>query len=171
VSNNGLATSPLLDGVWAVQFVRSVKAGGGLENAGIFILEANRILGGNHNYTYTGMFNIEDGIVKAEVHVTQHAKAMPSIFPPLEEFTIVIRGIQMTEQTLNFFGSVADNNQYSLRLQCIRHALLPEGDDYTVHPTGPVINGKPYYTDEAMTALFSAHVGNICSERDYLATL
>jgi hypothetical protein len=35
-----------------------------------------------------------------------------------------------------------------------------------VEPSGHARDGREYYTDEAMTGLFSAHIENLCSERD-----
>jgi hypothetical protein len=38
---------------------------------------------------------------------------------------------------------------------------------YIVKPSGkPEEDGKRYYTDEAITGLFSAHIENLCSEQD-----
>lgn len=42
-----------------------------------------------------------------------------------------------------------------------------EQPDYIVRPSGDTEeNGTHYYTDEAMTGLFSAHIENLCSERE-----
>ena len=76
------------DGLWVVEFKSSAE----LNGKGVFVLNGERILGGDAGYYYSGQCKEVDGKVSGEINVIRYDHNSISVFGEIDTFTLSIEG-------------------------------------------------------------------------------
>lgn len=91
----------MIEALWTMKFGRY----GVQEGAGIMVLDAGRIFGGDSGFSFVGTYTVQDEKLTAKVHVKRHSQFSVNIFE-INEFDLVISGVAEAKQ-LRLLGEVA----------------------------------------------------------------
>jgi len=91
---------------------------------GVAVVETGRILGGDSSFVFVGSYEVENGIIKADVKCTNDRGVMESIFGDIKEYTVRVQGAPADDEfTLN--GHVVENPAMLVEVKLTRRAELP----------------------------------------------
>lgn len=91
---------------------------------GVVVLETGRVLGGDSSFVYVGSYEVENGIIKADVKCTNDRGLLDSIFGNLKEFNLHLEGkIDKKEFIAN--GYMIEKPEQKIVVQFTRRAELP----------------------------------------------
>ncbi|MHB1608422.1 MAG: hypothetical protein ACYCXX_07250 [Acidiferrobacter thiooxydans] len=109
-----------IEAMWTARF-QSNKEGSG---AGIVVLETERVFGGDSQYYYIGAYRVDGNQISIRLTVTHYANEMDSIFGPLPEFAVTLKG-EMNEKEMNLKGQANQDDDLQIHLIMKRVAELP----------------------------------------------
>jgi hypothetical protein len=75
------------DGLWTAYFTSGVAIG-----TGVIVLVSGRLLGGDHQYFYTGSYKISNGTIIGDAVTAHFAGQQSSIFGPLRSVRLTFEG-------------------------------------------------------------------------------
>jgi hypothetical protein len=112
----------MLEAMYSIEF-DSVSDSG----YGVVIFETGRIFGGDSSFVYLGSYNVEKGILKAKVRVTNDRRLLPSIVG-FDPFTLVgeadMAGAASCTEFM-MYGVVAEAPALKIAVKFTRRAELP----------------------------------------------
>jgi len=109
----------MIEALWTLKFGRY----GVQEGAGVMVLDAGRIFGGDSGFSFVGTYTIQDEKLTANVHVKRHSAYTVNIFG-IEEFDLVITGVAESSQ-LRLLGEVAGQPGAVIQILATRDSELP----------------------------------------------
>ncbi|WP_438859950.1 hypothetical protein [Achromobacter spanius] len=109
----------MIEAVWALKFGRY----GVQEGAGVMVLDAGRIVGGDSSISFVGTYTVQDEKLTAKVHVKRHSRFSVNIFE-IDEFDLVITGVAEAKQ-LRLLGEVAGQPGAVVQILATRDSELP----------------------------------------------
>lgn len=111
----------MLEALWSAEF----GSNSGFVGAGVVIFETGRIFGGDAQYYYTGKYNLENGVLDANVTVNCYSEGFGSIFGTDEQnFELKIQG-KVEAPTMIAVGYRVDNSSMRIQLRLTKRAELP----------------------------------------------
>ncbi len=114
----------MLEALWGVEFESRENheaLGFGYDVA---VLEANRMLGGDSSFVYTGSYEVKNNKVHAKVKCTNDRGVLESVFGDLREFNLDLTGdFDRNEFTIS--GSMAEDRSKLIVINLTRRAELP----------------------------------------------
>lgn len=111
-----------IEALWSVEFISNTQIVG----AGVAVLDADRIFGGDSQYFYVGNYKSERGVTTANIKVTHYAGAYDSsIFGPAKEFHLTLKGTPARDQ-FELHGHVIGMRDLTISMRLSRRSELPE---------------------------------------------
>jgi T3SS negative regulator,GrlR len=111
----------MLEALWSVEFTSSF----GYSGNGVAVFETGRVLGGDSIMIYIGNFNVENGVIHANINVKKYADA-PNFgsVVGMDNFNLVVTGSpSQSEMLLN--GYVVEDPTRKISIKAVRRAELP----------------------------------------------
>ena len=109
-----------IEAMWTARFQSNKGAFG----AGIVVLETERVFGGDSQYYYVGDYGVDGNQIFIRLTVTHYANDVDSIFGPLREFTVALKG-EMNEKEMDLKGQANQDDDLQIHLIMRRVAELP----------------------------------------------
>jgi len=110
----------ILEALWSAEFVSPVPD----LPAGIVIIEAGRIVGGDGRYFYCGTYELGADVLMAEAKVTHYAGPTRSVFGPHKNFDLYLSGVPGRDR-FTVSGESPQNPGVFIEWRFIRRAELP----------------------------------------------
>ncbi len=99
------------DGLWAVEFISTMNRSG----KGVIVLSKKRLLGGDSGYYYTGSYDINNGVITADIIVIRHDPNWLSVFGNIDSFKLSFSG-QTDNLSFTAIGSIVGAPQLKIRI-------------------------------------------------------
>ena len=109
-----------IEALYSVEFLSNQNIFG----SGVAILETQRVLGGDANYTYIGDYHVQNNIFTARVNVSLYGNNPFSIFGNRRQFTLILSG-NASAQTFDAQGQIENEPQNRIVIRLTRRAELP----------------------------------------------
>ena len=109
-----------VEALWSVEFVSNQRIVG----TGVAVLETQRILGGDSQYTYVGEYKVENGAFSASVLVSLFGNNPFSVFGTRRKFRLLLSG-RIAEQRFDAEGHIEGEPQNIILIRLHRRAELP----------------------------------------------
>ena len=110
----------MIEALYGIEFVSNVNDGG----YGVVVLETGRILGGDSSFVFVGSYEIENGIVSAEIKCTNDRKLLRSIFGDIDEFNLLLKGTSDHDEFI-LQGHMIEDPSMRIEVKLTRRAELP----------------------------------------------
>ncbi len=112
----------MIEGLWSVAFVSTQENFG----AGVVIFETGRVLGGDASYYYVGDYNVTNGELRANVHVTHFFGEPHSVFGNLRKFELSVSGRMPPEgRTIEATGHLVQDPRQQIAFRFQKLEELP----------------------------------------------
>lgn len=109
----------MIEALWTLKF----GLYGVQEGAGIMVLDAGRIVGGDSGFSFVGTYTIQDEKLTAKVHVKRHSRFSVNILE-IDEFDLVITGVAESKQ-LRLLGEIVGQPGAVVQILATRDCELP----------------------------------------------
>jgi hypothetical protein len=109
-----------IEALWSVEFISNHNIVG----SGVAVLETQRILGGDAQYTYMGEYRVENSTFHARIVVSMYGNNAFSVFGDRRQFTLLLSG-QPAEQIFDAVGHIEGEPQNRIVIRLTRRAELP----------------------------------------------
>jgi len=109
----------MIEALWTLKFGRY----GVQEGAGVMVLEAGRLFGGDSSFSFIGSYAVKGEKLLAKVRVKRHSEYLPNIFG-IEECDLVITGTAESTQ-LRLIGEVVGQPGAVIQILATRDTELP----------------------------------------------
>jgi hypothetical protein len=112
----------MLEAMYGVEFASNSNDGG----YGVVVFETGRVLGGDSSFVFVGSYELEGGLVKANIKCTNDRDILPSIFGDIKEFDLVLEGTPDPEhKEFILQGFMVENPSMKIDVKLTRRAELP----------------------------------------------
>ena len=114
----------MIEAMWGVEFISNTGNGG----FGVAVLETGRILGGDSSYVYIGSYKIANGLLKANIQVTNDREMLDSIFGDMRQFNLRGQAEIRDEyllQEFTMFGEMTEDPTKQILVKFTRRVELP----------------------------------------------
>jgi hypothetical protein len=111
VMNNNMEEIRKFNGLWTVDFISTLNRSG----KGVIVLSNKRLFGGDSGYYYTGSYNINNGIITADIIVIRYDPNWVSVFGPIDSFKLSFSG-QANYQQFTAIGSIVGAPDLKIRI-------------------------------------------------------
>jgi hypothetical protein len=98
------------EGLWTVEFVSSNRFG-----RGVLIITADKLLGGDDGFYYSGSWNKTGNNFDATITVIKYNPNAIAVFGNIDHFQINLRG-QIDEYQFNAIGTIVNNPQAQMKI-------------------------------------------------------
>jgi len=109
-----------VEALWSVEFISSNKIFG----SGVAVLETEKVLGGDAQYTYVGDYKVVNDTFFAHIAVSHYAGATFSAFGNRKQFNLVLSGTP-ADRTIDAEGHIEGEPQNKILIRLTRRAELP----------------------------------------------
>jgi hypothetical protein len=96
----------------------------GDRSAGVVVLEADRLFGGDAQYFYVGRYKIENRILETEVVVQHYADVPFSIFGPSGIHKVILKG-EVHIHVMKSQGHLVNDPRRTFSVKCVKKVYLP----------------------------------------------
>jgi T3SS negative regulator,GrlR len=110
----------MLEALWGLEFGSNLNDGG----YGVVVLETGRVLGGDSSFIYVGSYELNNGVVTAQVKCTNDRKSLTSVFGDIAEFNLHLEGTPSHDQFI-LQGHMIENPSMKIEVKFTRRAELP----------------------------------------------
>lgn len=110
----------MLEAMYGLEFVSNANDGG----YGVVVLETGRVFGGDSSFVYIGSYEVENGLLKAEVKCTNDRELLQSIFGDLKEFNLRLEGRPQHNEFI-LQGHMVEEPTTKIEVKFTRRAELP----------------------------------------------
>lgn len=111
----------MLEALWSVKFESSF----GMQGNGVAVFETGRVFGGDSTMIYIGKFNVENGLINAEMNIKKYANmsGMASVVG-FDNFNLKVSG-KPDAKTMTLSGFVVEDPSRKITIHAVRRAELP----------------------------------------------
>jgi hypothetical protein len=109
-----------VEALWSVEFFSNQEIFG----SGVAVLETQRVLGGDSQYTYVGEYDVQNNSFNARITVRHYSGEPFSVFGNREEFNLILSGAP-EQQTFEVNGYIEGEPQNEINIRLTRRAELP----------------------------------------------
>ncbi|MFT5133902.1 MAG: hypothetical protein ACI9SC_002375 [Gammaproteobacteria bacterium] len=107
------------DALWSFEFIDNKERHG----AGVVVFYRNKVLGGNHGFTYIGEYSLRGDEISFRVNVKKINDEVKGIYK--DEYVFVAKG-KYDDLSFIITGSPDDNDEFTLAIQCTRQGEIPD---------------------------------------------
>jgi hypothetical protein len=110
-----------VEALWSLEFFSSQN----IEGTGVAVLETNRVLGGDAQYTYVGEYSVENNSFTARILISLYGNNPYSAFGYRRDpFWLIVSG-QHGNQEFEARGYIEGEPEKTIRIYLTRRAELP----------------------------------------------
>lgn len=110
----------MLEAMYGIEFTSNMNDGG----YGVVILETGRILGGDSSFVYVGTYEVNNGVVHADIKCTNDRQFLQSVFGDVKEFNLHLEG-KPEHKGFILQGHMIEDPAKKISIKLTRRAELP----------------------------------------------